>query len=353
MTREWHENNTNTVFEAITPPPVAVVIPCYRVGKLVLEVISKIGDEVGYIFVVDDKCPVQTGDLVEANCTDPRVKVIRHAVNQGVGGATITGYKAAFGTQAKVIVKIDGDGQMDPALIKRLTRGILIGRAYYVKGNRFHRIRDVREMPALRLLGNTGLSFITKLSSGYWQLFDPTNGFTAIHRCVLSEIDLDTIAKRYFFESDLLYNLNQVRAVVEEMPMQSVYADEPSSLSPLKMIFPFFCGNAKNFLRRLIYTYFVRNFSAASIEFVCSIPLILFGIIYGLFHWIEGLKSGTPTASGIVMASALPLIIGVQLFYRGLIMTFLPGQRNQFMFFLRIQQKMTEQPLSFTLFEGE
>lgn len=307
-------NIMDTAVEFPSPPSIAVVIPCYRVGDLVLDVIARIGNEVGWIFVVDDQCPVQTGDLVEARCTDQRVKVLRHALNQGVGGATITGYKAALGTQAKVIVKIDGDGQMNPDLIPKLTRAILSGRADYVKGNRFHRIRDVRDMPPLRLLGNAALSFLTKLSSGYWQLFDPTNGFTAIHRLVLFEIDFDALSKRYFFESDLLYNLNQVRAVVEEMPMQSVYADEPSSLSPLKMIFPFFKGNAKNFLRRILYTYFVRNFSAATLELLFSIPMVLFGMVYGFIHWINGLGSGHSAAPGIVMAAALPLIIGVQLF---------------------------------------
>jgi Glycosyltransferases involved in cell wall biogenesis len=293
--------------------PVAVVIPCYRVGRLVLDVISCIGSEVGWIFVVDDMCPIHTGDLVEAECIDSRVKVIRHEVNQGVGGATVTGYKAAMATKAKVVVKIDGDGQMDPSLIPQLSRAILLGRADYVKGNRFHRISDVQGMPALRLIGNAGLSFLTKLSSGYWQLFDPTNGFTAIHRVILAEIDLDKLAKRYFFESDLLYHLNQVRAVVSEMPMRAVYGGEPSSLSPLKVFLPFFRGNIRNFFRRVLYTYFVRNFSAASLELLLSIPLLLIGFIYGLSHWIEGVHSGHPTAPGVVMAAALPLIIGAQL----------------------------------------
>lgn len=301
---------TSTVGVASTA--IAVVIPCYRVGRLVLEVIARIGDEVGWIFVVDDKCPIHTGDLVEAECEDPRVRVIRHEVNQGVGGATVTGYKVAMATPAKVVVKIDGDGQMDPSLIPHLSRAILQGRADYVKGNRFHRISDVRSMPALRLIGNAGLSFLTKLSSGYWQLFDPTNGFTAIHREVLFEIELGNLAKRYFFESDLLYNLNQVRAVVSEMPMRAIYGDEPSSLSPLKVFLPFFRGNMRNFCRRVLYTYFVRNFSAASLELLFSIPLLLIGLVYGTTHWIEGIRSGSPTAPGVVMAAALPLIIGTQ-----------------------------------------
>jgi glycosyltransferase involved in cell wall biosynthesis len=294
-------------------PRIAVVIPCYRVGDLVLGVISRIGPEVGWIFVVDDKCPIGTGALVERECVDPRVRVIYHEENLGVGGATATGYGAAAKTDAKVVVKLDGDGQMDPGLIPRLSQAVLAGRADYVKGNRFHRLSDVVSMPATRLIGNAGLSFLTKLSSGYWQLFDPTNGFTAIHREVLAELDLDKLARRYFFESDLLYNLNQLRAVVAEMPMRAVYGDEPSSLSPMRMIGPFFKGNMRNFFKRLIYTYFVRNFSLASLELLLSLPLLLFGLVYGAYHWFEGQLSDVPAASGIVMTAALPLIIGSQL----------------------------------------
>jgi dolichol-phosphate mannosyltransferase len=294
-------------------PSIAVVIPCFRVGRLVLDVISRIGPEVGWIFIVDDACPVNTGALVKSECKDPRVQVILHEENQGVGGATVTGYKAAIDTDAKVVIKLDGDGQMDPALIPNLARLILLGRADYVKGNRFHRISDVAGMPPARLFGNAALSFLTKLSSGYWQLFDPTNGFTAIQRDVLAEISLDFLAKRYFFESDVLYNLNQLRAVVSEMPMRAVYGEEPSSLSPMRVLGPFLKGNLRNFCRRLIYTYFIRNFSLASLELLLSLPLIAFGLIYGILHWARSLSDSIPAASGVVMAAALPLIIGTQL----------------------------------------
>ncbi|KQZ79455.1 glycosyl transferase family 2 [Rhodanobacter sp. Root561] len=296
-----------------TTPVIAVVIPCYRVGSRVLDVIRDIGPEVGWIFVVDDACPEHSGKRVTAECGDPRVQVLEHGENQGVGGATVSGYKAALATEAQIVVKLDGDGQMAPALIPNLVRSIRQGRADYVKGNRFYRIGDVSGMPAVRLIGNAGLSFLTKLSSGYWQLFDPTNGFTAIQRDVLAEMNLDKLARRYFFESDMLYNLNQLRAVVGEMPMPAVYADEPSSLRPMRVIGHFFRGNLRNFLRRVVYTYFVRSFSLATIELLLSLPLILFGLCYGLAHWAHAMHSGVPAASGVVMAAALPLIIGTQL----------------------------------------
>jgi dolichol-phosphate mannosyltransferase len=296
-----------------TPPRLAVVIPCYGVGALVLDVIAGIGPEAGWIYVVDDQCPVSTGRLVERECRDPRVTVLYHEKNQGVGGAVITGYKAALESDAVAIVRIDGDGQMDPAMIDRLAAPILAGRADYTKGNRFHHIADVAAMPAVRLIGNAVLSFMTKLSSGYWQLFDPTNGFTAIHRKVVSEIPLDRVARRYFFESDMLYQLNQVRAVVAEMPMSARYEGEPSSLRPMRVIGPFLAGHSRNAFRRLIYSYFVRGFSVASLELLVGIPMLAFGVIFGAIAWCRSIALGEVSTAGTVMLAALPLILGSQL----------------------------------------
>ena len=293
-------------------PRIAVVIPCFRVSAQILGVIERIGPEVGWILVVDDACPEHTGDVVEQRCGDPRVTVLRHPQNLGVGGAVMTGYLAAQSLPAEAVVKLDGDGQMDPALISRLANPLLRGRADYVKGNRFYRVADVSGMPTVRLLGNGVLSFLTKLSSGYWQLFDPTNGFTAIHRSLLTELNFERIAKRYFFESDLLYHLNQLRAVVAEMPMSASYADEPSSLRPMRMIVPFLRGNIRNFCRRLIYSYFLRGFSAASMELLIGFPLLLFGLVFGAWHWWGSVVRHAPATAGTVMLAALPIILGTQ-----------------------------------------
>lgn len=293
-------------------PRIAVVIPCYRVGAQVLGVIERIGPEVGWILVVDDACPEHSGDVVEQHCRDPRVSVIRHPQNLGVGGAVMTGYAAARDLPAEAVVKLDGDGQMDPALISKLASPLLKGQADYVKGNRFYRVADVSGMPVVRLFGNGVLSFLTKLSSGYWQLFDPTNGFTAIHRSLLNELGFEHIAKRYFFESDLLYHLNQLRAVVAEMPMSATYADEPSSLKPMRMVGPFLRGNTRNFCRRLIYSYFLRGFSAASMELLIGFPLLLFGLGFGIWHWWDSVVGNEPATAGTVMLAALPIILGTQ-----------------------------------------
>src|SRR5262249_27880450 len=172
-------------------PMIAAVIPCFRVKRHILEVLAAVPPAVERIYVVDDACPEGTGDLVESAVLDPRVRVLRHVENQGVGAATLTGYRTALADGARVVVRLDADGQMDPALIPRLVAPILDGEADYAKGNRFFELEGLRAMPRLRLAGNSLLSFASKLSSGYWNVFDPTNGFTAIHAEVLRRVPLE------------------------------------------------------------------------------------------------------------------------------------------------------------------
>ncbi|HVK51733.1 MAG TPA: glycosyltransferase family 2 protein [Pseudoxanthomonas sp.] len=294
-------------------PHIAVVIPCFRVRAQILQVIAGIGPEVDWIFVVDDACPEQTGAWVSEQCRDPRVHVITHHENQGVGGATLTGYRHALSTGVEAVVKLDGDGQMDAGLVLRIAGPLLAGQADYAKGNRFHRLAFTRGMPTLRLAGNALLSFMSKLSSGYWQITDPTNGFTAIRRELLAELELDRIARRYFFESDLLYHLNQLRAVVVDVPMQARYEGEPSSLRPMRMIGPFLRGHLRNTVRRVGYSYLLRGFSVASVELGVGALLLLTGSAFGIWQWIASNHSGIPATAGTVMLAALPIIIGVQM----------------------------------------
>ncbi len=292
---------------------IAVVIPCYRVKARILEVLSGIGPECRAVFVVDDGCPEGSGDHVEAECNDPRVRVIRHASNQGVGAATLTGYRAAIDAGAAVIVKLDGDGQMDPGWIPRLVRPIQEGEADYVKGNRFFELEGLRSMPRIRVLGNSLLSFASKLSSGYWQVFDPTNGFTAIHAAVASRLPFDKLARGWFFESDLLFRLGILRAVVCEVPMPAVYQDESSNLVIRRVLGEFAWKHLANTVKRIFYSYYLRNFNIASIEILAGLALLVFGVAFGASAWIEGSRANLPATSGTVMVAALPVILGVQL----------------------------------------
>jgi glycosyltransferase involved in cell wall biosynthesis len=294
-------------------PLLAVVIPSYRVTRHILGVIAAIGPEVGLIYVVDDCCPDGSGNLVARDCADPRVRVLRHAHNQGVGGAVMTGYAAAIADGASVIIKIDGDGQMDPALVPYFAEPILAGEADYSKGNRFFDLEQIGAMPPLRLFGNAALSLMAKLSSGYWDLFDPTNGYTAIHAETARHLPFNKISKRYFFETDLLFRLNTLRAVVVDVPMDARYGDEVSNLKISKVATEFLFKHARNLLKRLFYNYYLRNMSLASLELPLGILLALFGGIYGGYHWWQSAHSGQVTTAGTVMLSALPVLMGIQL----------------------------------------
>ena len=221
-------------------PRLAAVIPCYRVGSRVADVLRAIGPEVWRIYCVDDGCPEGSGSAVkQAAASDPRICLITHEHNQGVGAAVITGYQQALTDGAEIIIKLDGDGQMDPARIPELVDPLVRGEADYVKGNRFFHLEGLKSMPWARLVGNAGLSFLSKLSTGYWNLFDPTNGYTAIHASLLSVLPLEKVSRRYFFESDLLFRLATLRAVVADVPMEARYADEGSCLRPLRALIEF------------------------------------------------------------------------------------------------------------------
>ena len=297
----------------IQPPIVAVVIPSFKVTRHILAVIAGIGPEVSRIYVVDDKCPDQSGDFVRVNCSDARVVVIEHPQNLGVGGAVMTGYQAAIADGATVIVKLDGDGQMDATLIPRFIAPILDGEADYTKGNRFFDLEQIRQMPPMRLFGNAMLSLLTKMSSGYWDLFDPTNGYTAIHADVAHLLPFSKISQRFFFESDMLFQLSTLRAVVVDVPMDAQYGDEVSNLRISKIVSEFLAKHVRNFFKRLFYNYYLRDVSLASIELPLGIAFMFGGAAYGIWHWIMSAQIGMATAAGTVMLSALPILMGGQL----------------------------------------
>jgi dolichol-phosphate mannosyltransferase len=295
------------------PPRIAVVIPSFRVSKQILGVIARIGPEVWRIYVVDDCCPENTGDLVESAAPDARVHVIRNTVNRGVGGAVMAGYEAALGDGADVMVKIDGDGQMDPRLLPRFVAPILSGQADYTKGNRFFDLLSLRRMPLLRLFGNAVLSLMSKFSTGYWTLFDPTNGYTAIDARVASWLRFEALSERYFFETDMLFRLNTLRAVVVDIPMDAVYGDERSNLKISKILGEFLFRHVRNASKRIFYNYFLRDMSAASLELVVGTMFIAFGGSFGVMRWIESSQTGVATPLGTIMLAVLPVLLGTQL----------------------------------------
>ncbi|MEO8114400.1 MAG: glycosyltransferase family 2 protein [Phenylobacterium sp.] len=290
---------------------VWLVIPCYRVKAHILDVLAKAPPWIEGMVCVDDACPEGSGDFIEANVTDPRVSVLRLAQNQGVGGATLAGYREAARRGGQVLVKVDGDDQMDLGYVAHLVAPILLGEADYAKGNRFTSVSHLRQMPSIRVIGNAALSFAAKLSTGYWNIFDPTNGFTAMEAEVAKIVLQKRVSRRFFFETDLLYHLGTLRAVVRDVPMPARYADEVSNLRISAIIGPFALKHLHNFAQRVVGQYFVRDFHAASLELVFGIISILSGLGYAAYYVTHRIP-GQAASAGVVMAAALPIILGAQ-----------------------------------------
>jgi len=227
---------------------VAVVIPSFRASATIGAVLRGVGPLVGAIYVVDDGCPDATGERALRECDDPRLTVLRNGRNLGVGGAMKHGYRRALADGADIIVKLDADGQMDPAHISRLIAPITAGIADYSKGDRFAPVsrmpagscpQALAAMPRRRWLANRALALIHGVATGSRAVRDPANGYTAIHAKALERIGIDALADCFFFETDMLFRLNLAGAVVVEVPLPARYPGAVSSVS-LRRVAPRF-----------------------------------------------------------------------------------------------------------------
>ena len=244
---------------------------------------------------------------------DPRLKVIYHKKNAGVGGAVVTGYREALKMGCDIMIKIDADGQMDTAYIDELISPLRSNQADYTKGNRFRDFKALRAMPILRLLGNNALLFLVKATSGYWNIMDPTNGYTAIHRRTLLKLNLAKISKRYFFETDMLINLNIIGAVVQDIPVPARYGSETSSLSICRSLFSFPFKLFWGLTKRIFLRYFVYDFNMASVYLMISLPVFTASVTYGIFEWVDSIVTGIARPAGTIMLVSLPIILSFQM----------------------------------------
>jgi glycosyltransferase involved in cell wall biosynthesis len=293
-------------------PHIAVVIPCFNVERHIVDVIRTIPQWVATIVVVDDKSPDDFVAKVRA-LGEPRVVLIRHEHNQGVGGAMVTGYQECLRLGADIVVKMDGDGQMDPAYLAALIRPLLKREADFTKGNRWHDPRQLETMPAIRRHGSVALSFLTKMASGYWRLFDPCNGYTAIRSSVLRLLPLDRLARNFFFETSMLVELNVLGAVIRDVPIPARYGFEKSTMRISRVLLDFPLALVRAWKYRIWQRYFVRDFGAISLCLLGGALLTGWGLGFGGWRWLQSLLTGVPTTAGTVMLGAVPFLMGFQL----------------------------------------
>ncbi|HMG35604.1 MAG TPA: glycosyltransferase family 2 protein [Blastocatellia bacterium] len=298
---------------------IAVVIPSHNEAAHIADVIKSLPEFVDHAIVVDDCSDDDTSQAAQAT-GDPRVTILAPEVNQGVGGATILGYEHALKIHCDVIVKMDGDGQMPSEHLTDLLNAIVDQGFDYAKGNRFLAGESLSQMPKVRLFGNVVLTFMTKLASGYWHVFDPQNGYTAITARALRLLNLNQIHRRFFFENDMLVALNYFSLRVTDVAIPSRYGTEQSDLNPLHVGVTFPWLLLMRFVGRIYQRYVLRDFSPVALFLLLGLLLFFWGFGFGVYLWIETWITGRATPTGTIMLSLLPLILGFQLLLQAIVL---------------------------------
>jgi glycosyltransferase involved in cell wall biosynthesis len=290
---------------------VAVVIPSFRVERWITKVVTNLPDFIDHIIVVDDCSPDDTAQIVK-DLKHPKVRLVSHQKQLGVGGAMKTGFKEAIQLDCDLIVKMDGDNQMDPAHLVSLLYPLVKQECDFTKGNRFGLLANVDNMPLIRRIGSLVLTMINKFVSGYWHIVDPQNGYFAIRGETLKKIKLEWLDNFYFFENSMLLNLNIIEARVSDVLIPSRYEDEESSMSILTIIRRFPLKLVKGLLFRLFYRYFYLDFSPVFLFFVIGISLLTGGGIWGLYAWYQAIVYKIDTELGTFALGIIPIMMGFQ-----------------------------------------
>lgn len=294
---------------------IAVVIPYYNAAKHIVNVVQKLPDYIDGIIIVNDKSPDELPEDLIKRCKNSTTElfIIECEFNLGVGGATKKGFQFAVENEFDIVIKVDADDQMDTFYLEEMILPIVANKAQVAKGNRFKRTKELKKMPLARRIGNLGISFLAKLATGYWNNFDPTNGFLAIKTSVLKDIDFENLSNRYFFETSLLSELyfNGIR--IKDISMPAIYAGEKSSMSVWKMPFIFSYNLFKLLIKRILKTYFLYDFNIGSVYLIFGKILFLFGLIFGGSNWYHYAQINLPTPTGTIMIATISLILGFQL----------------------------------------
>lgn len=304
---------------------VCIVVPAHNEEEFVGGVIKTVPAYADWVVVVDDASTDGTSNAA-AKAAGQKVFILKHEKNQGVGGAIIAGHKKALELGADFSVVMAGDGQMPSEHAHKLLDALVEGYDY-AKGNRFLSKSSIQAMPLLRLLGNIILTFLTKAASGYWQIFDPQNGFTAIRASALRAINLDSVSKGYLFENDMLVKLNIAGLRVKDVAIPSSYGSEKSGIK-LRRFAPaaaFLLG--KSFFKRIFEKYVIRDFHPIALFFIFGLLLLTLGLATGAWIlWNKFFHALSPSV-GSVLLCLLPSIVGVQLLLTALILDVLETKR--------------------------
>ena len=290
---------------------IAVVVPAHDEEQLIAETLRGIPELVDRIYVVDDASRDETAARAR-EVGDPRVEVIRHERNRGVGAAIVTGYKRAIEERMDVTCVMAADNQMDPADLDALVRPVVAGEVDYAKANRLITGEAWRVIPRTRYLGNAVLSLLTKIASGYWHVADSQSGYTAIALPMLERLELDRIYRRYGFPNDMLVHLNVWNARVRDVPSRPVYGVGERSGIRLYSVVPRISWLLwKGFLWRLKEKYVIRDFHPLVFFYALGFLMTFAGLVLGVVEAVLRFMGNDLTTPTIVLV-ALLLISGTQ-----------------------------------------
>ena len=290
---------------------IAAVVPAYNETKLIVKTITTMPEWVDFIVVVND-CSTDDTSAKARSVDDPRVVVIDHVTNTGVGGSILVGHARAMELGADVNVVMAGDAQMDPAYLPDLLDPICENGYEFTKANRFFSATSYRGMPLVRMLGSVALSFATKVGSGYWNLFDPQNGYTAVHRSALRRLDFSRIARGYEFENDLLIWLNIANARAKDVPIPANYGEEVSSMKIHRAARAIAGLLIRGFWRRMILKHVLASFSPVALLFFSGLFLVTIGTAIGIWVVVETLGPPVATTASVLLAVG-PLLTGIHM----------------------------------------
>jgi glycosyltransferase involved in cell wall biosynthesis len=290
---------------------VAVVVPAHNEEKLIAETIRGIPEFVDRVYVVDDLSSDGTVEAVRA-LGDPRVELIEHERNLGVGGAILTGYQRALAERLDVTAVMAADAQMDPGDLETLSGAVARGEVDYAKANRLFTGQAWEVIPRYRYLGNAVLSLLTKIASGYWHIADSQSGYTAISLEYLELLDLDRIYQRYGFPNDLLVHLNVWNARVRDYPSRPIYGVGERSGIRLRKVIPTISWLlVKGFFWRMRVKYVIRDFHPLVFFYALGMLATLIGLGLGIAELVLRILGNNITPATIVLV-ALLLISGSQ-----------------------------------------
>jgi len=291
---------------------VAVVVPAFDEERLVGETIRGIPDFVDRIYVIDDASRDGTTAVAEA-AGDPRVQLIRHERNSGVGAAIATGYRRALEDDIDVTCVMAADNQMDPAELQGLVEPVARGEVEYAKANRLVSGEAWKVIPRTRYLGNAVLSLLTKIASGYWHVADSQAGYTALSLEALRRLDLDRLYPRYGFPNDLLVHLNVQNARVRDVPSRPIYDVGEQSGIKLRSVVPRISWLLfKAFWWRMGQKYVIRDFHPLVFFYAFGVVMTLAGLILGVIEAVLRIAGNQITTPTIVLVAVL-LIAGLQM----------------------------------------